>query len=129
MKIMKNHADLIREIEIIKEQIEQLEISVKYWLGDSEMLVLTGEGAGKYGLSIASESVDRLHKKINALRTMLDGFELIRDKNEQRINQLQGLGYRIAKLRFINGYSYKEIAEKLGYSYSHIRNIAAETGK
>ena len=129
MKIMKNHADLIREIEIIKEQIEQLEISVKYWLGDSEILVFTGEGAGKYGLSIASESVDRIHKKINALQTMLAGFELIRDKNEHRINQLQGLDYKIAKLRFVNGYSYKEISEKLGYSYSHIRNVAAEAQK
>lgn len=126
---MKNHADLIHEIEIIKGQIEQLEISVKYWLGDSEILTLTGEGAGKYGLGTASENVDRIHKKINVLQEMLEAFVMIRDQNEKRINKLQGLGYKVARLRFIEGMSYKEIAVKLDYSYSHIRRVAMETNK
>lgn len=131
MMIMKNHADLLHEIEIIKEQIEQLEISAKHWMGDNldngGILILVGEGASKYGLSVASQNVDRIHKKINALQTMLEGFEMIRVKNEKRINRLQGLGYKIAKLRFIEGMSYKEIAEELGYSYGYIKNVAAET--
>lgn len=131
MMIMKNHADLLHEIEIIKEQIEQLEVSVGYWNGDNgeSDFVLIGKGASKFGLSTASQNIDRIHKKINALQTMLEGFEMIRGKNEMRINRLQGLEYKIAKLRYIDGLSYKEIAVNLGYSYSHIRNVAAGAQK
>ena len=129
MKIMKNHADLLREIDIIKDQIEQLELSARYWTGGSDILVLTGKGAAVYGLGIAAENTDRIHKKINALQEMLDSFKLVRDNNEKRINALEGLEYRIAKHRYVDGMSYKEIADELGYSYSHIRNVASEMRK
>lgn len=126
MEIMQNHADLLREIDIIENQIEQLELSARYWTGDSNVLVLAGKGAHKYGLGVAAESADRIHKKINNLQGMLEKYIMIRDTNERRINGFQGLQYKIAKLRYVNGMSYKEIADELGYSYSHIRNVASE---
>lgn len=126
MIIMKNHRDLLQEIEIIKDQIEQLETSVEYWNGDGlSDFVLVGEGARVHGLSIASQNVDRLNRKINALQTMLEAFEITYAENEKRINQLSGLPYKIAKLRYVDGKDYKEIAAELGYSYDHIRRIAS----
>lgn len=129
MKIMKNHADLLQEIEIIKNQIEQYEMSVNYWFGQSTIPMMNAEGAQKFGLGIASENIDRIHRKINALQRMLEAFEFTRDENEKRINQLEGLGYKIARLRFVEGMTYKEIAEELNYSHSHIRRVAAETNR
>ena len=127
MMIMKNHADLLREIEIIKEQIEQLETSVKYWNGDGlGDFILAGEGASVHGLSIAAQNVDRINRKINALQSMLDAFEDTYAENEKRINQLTGLPYKIAKLRYVDGKDYREIAVELGYSYDHIRRVASQ---
>ncbi|MEY9976336.1 sigma factor-like helix-turn-helix DNA-binding protein [Lysinibacillus sp. RC79] len=34
--------------------------------------------------------------------------------------------YRIAKLRFIDGMTYQEIADKLGYSYGYIRKVVSQ---
>ena len=129
MKIMKNHADLLNEIEIIKGQIEQYELSLTYWSGASSTPMLGATGAEKFGLSAASLNIDRINKEVNALVAMLDAFNMIRRQNEERINKLEGLGYKIAKLRFLKGMSYKEIADKLDYSYSHVRKVAAETNK
>lgn len=129
MKIMKNHADLLNEIEIIKGQIEQYELSLTYWNGNSDTPMLGATGASKFGLSAASLNIDRIGKEINALEAMLRAFNMIRRQNEDRINKLEGLGYKIAKLRFLKGMSYKEIADKLDYSYSHVRKVAAETNK
>ena len=129
LKIMKNHVDLLNEIEIIKGQIEQYELSLTYWNGDSSTPMLGATGAAKFGLSVASLNIDRIGKEINALEAMLRAFDMIRKQNEERINKLEGLGYKIAKLRFIKGMSYKEIADKLDYSYSHVRKIAAETSR
>lgn len=129
MKIMKNHADLLNEIEIIKGQIEQYELSLKYWSGNSDTPMLGATGAEKFGLSAASLNIDRIGKEINALEAMLRAFNMIRRQNEEHINKLEGLGYKIAKLRFLKGMSYKEIADKLDYSYSHVRKVAAETNK
>lgn len=129
MKIMKNHADLLQEIEVIKGQIEQYELSSKYWSGETDIPMLGATGSAKFGLSTASLNLDRINKNINALTAMLDAFEAIRIQNEKHINKLEGLGYKIARLRFVEGMSYKEIAEKLDYSYSHIRKVAMETNK
>ena len=127
--MMKNHADLLNEIEIIKGQIEQYELSLKYWSGNSDTPMLGATGADKFGLSAASLNIDRINKEVNALEAMLDAFNMIRKQNEERINKMEGLGYKIAKLRYIKGMSYKEIADKLDYSYSHIRKVAAETNR
>lgn len=129
MKIMKNHADLLNEIEIIKGQIEQYELSLKYWSGNSDTPMLGATGAEKFGLSAASLNIDRINKEVNALVAMLDAFNMIRRQNENSINRLQGLKYKIAKLRFIEGMSYKEIAEELNYNYNYIRRVAAKLQK
>lgn len=126
MKIMKNHADLLQEIEIIKGQMEQYELSLRYWNGDTAIPMLNAAGSEKFGLSTASRNIDRINIQINALQTMLDAFEMISKQNEERINKLQGLGYKIAQLRFIDGLSYKEISEKLNYNYNYIRRVAAK---
>lgn len=124
--IMKNHADLLREIDVIKGQIEQYEMSLTFWNGNGNTdFILIGEGASKFGLSTASQNVDRINRKINALQSMLDSFEMIRDENEKRINQLSGLPFKIAKMRYVEGKDYREIATELNYSYDHIRRVAS----
>lgn len=126
--IMKNHADLLREIDVIKGQIEQYEMSITFWNGNGDTdFILIGEGASKFGLSTASLNVDRINRKINALQTMLDAFEMIREANEKRLNQLEGLPYKIARMRYIEGKDYRVIAAELNYSYDHIRRVASKS--
>lgn len=128
MEIMKNYADLIREIEIIKNQIELFEIDVDYWYGKND-LPLNGKGAREYGLSVAAERTDKLNEKIVCMNKRLDYYQDIKEDMDKHINSLEGLHYKVAYKRFIENLTYKEIATDMGYSYDYIRHIASESNK
>jgi len=54
MEIMKNYADLLRIIDILKAEIEMLEVDKEYWIGKNVHLPFSSIGAAKYNLDIAS---------------------------------------------------------------------------
>ena len=111
MEIMKNYADLLRIIDIVKAEIEMLEIDKEYWIGKDEQLLFFSTGASKYGLDVASQRVDRLNGRITSLETKLEHYQAIEEEIRENIEKVEGLEYKIAKLRFINGMTYQEIAE------------------
>lgn len=124
MQIMKNQADLLREIDIMKLQIKGYELDLLYWNGNKPNRVLIGPGAVKYGYATASERVDEISKKMNALQDLLAPMEVLVKETQKVIDSLEGLEYQIAKMRYLEGKSYRDISNELGYSYSHITNLA-----
>lgn len=129
MEIMKNYADLLRIIDICKTEIEMLEVDKEYWLGKNELLPFFSIGAEKYGLDIASQRTDRLNDRIASLETKLEHYRVIEKEIRENVEKLEGLEYKIAKLRFIDGMTYQEIADKLGYSYGYIRRVVSQGNK
>lgn len=128
MEIMKNYADLLRIIDIVKAEIEMLEVDKEYWLGKYETPFFS-TGVRKYGLDIASQRADRLNDRIASLEMKLEHYEAIEKEIRENVEKLEGLEYKIAKLRFIDGMNYQEIAIKLGYTHDHIRRIASKSKK
>lgn len=126
---MKNYADLLRIIDIVKAEIEMLEVDKEYWLGKSTNLPFFSIGAEKYGLDIASQRTDRLNDRIALLETKLEHYQAIEKEIRENVEKLEGLEYKIAKLRFIDGMTYQEIADKLGYSYGYIRKVVSQGNK
>lgn len=129
MEIMKNYADLLRIIDILKAEIEMLEVDKEYWLGKNEQLPFASIGADKYGLDIASQRADRLNGRIASLETKLDHYQAVEKEIRENVEKLEGLEYKIAKLRFIDGMTYQEIADELGYTHDHIRRVASKSKK
>ncbi|WP_368634605.1 hypothetical protein [Lysinibacillus xylanilyticus] len=129
MEIMKNYADLLRIIDIVKAEIEMLEIDKEYWIGKDEQLPSFSTGASKYGLDVASQQVDRLNGRITSLETKLEHYQAIEKEIRENIEKLEGLEYKIAKLRFIDGMTYQEIADELKYSYGYIRKVVSQGNK
>ncbi len=119
---MKNHADLLREIDIMKLQIKGYELDLLYWNGNKPNRVLIGPGAVKYGYATASERVDEINKKLNSLRDLLAPMEALVKETQKMIDSFEGLEFQIAKMRYLDGKSYRDISIELGYSYSHITN-------
>lgn len=119
---MKNYADLVRLMDIVKAEIEMLKLDNEYWFEKSQDPALWSEGRRRFGLDVSAERSNRLHLRINMLEEKLKYFEAIKEEICGNIEKLEGLPYKIAKLRFIEDYSYKEIATILGYSYIHIRD-------
>ncbi|MFE3576884.1 sigma factor-like helix-turn-helix DNA-binding protein [Lysinibacillus sp. NPDC059133] len=129
MEIMKNYADLLRIIDIVKAEIEMLEVDKKYWIGKNEHLPFSSIGAAKYGLDVASQRTDRLNGRIASLEEKLEHYQAIEKEIRENVEKLEGLEYKIAKLRFIDGLTYQEIADKLGYSYGYIRKVVSQGNK
>lgn len=126
---MKNYADLLRIIDIVKAEIEMLEVDREYWLGKNEQLPFASIGAEKYGLDVASQRTDRLNGRISSLETKLEHYQAIEKEIRENVEKLEGLEYRVAKLRFIDGMTYQEIADELGYTHDHIRRVASKSSK
>lgn len=129
MEIMKNYADLLRIIDICKAEIEMLGVDKEYWLGKNELLPFFSTGAEKYGLDIASQRTDRLNDRIASLEKKLKHYKTIEKEIRENVEKLEGLEYKIAKLRFIDGMTYQEIADELGYTHDHIRRVASKSKK
>ncbi|OEC02124.1 hypothetical protein GY31_09245 [Lysinibacillus sphaericus] len=129
MEIMKNYADLLRIIDIVKAEIEMLEVDKEYWLGKNEQLPFASIGADKFGLDVASQRTDRLNGRIASLETKLEHYQAIEKEIRENVEKLEGLEYKIAKLRFIDGMTYQEIADELGYTHDHIRRVASKSKK
>jgi DNA-directed RNA polymerase specialized sigma subunit len=110
MFIMKNHVELLQKISFVKSMIYQFE----------DGLNQIGEG---------HEEAFRFQEKINEFKDLLTDYEEIRDVNIKNISELEGLDCRIAKMRYIDGSNYKQIAEKLGKSHDYIRTVASATNK
>lgn len=125
MKIIENYADLIRKINIIKVQIEMFEVEMDYWLGEN--IPFESKGTVKFGIDTSVNQMDRIVSKLEELKYMLEFYESVKKDMDTYINKLEGLQYKIAYLRFVENMTYKEIAEKLGYSYGYIRNVVYET--
>lgn len=127
MQIIENYADLLRKISIIETQLEMFQIDVDYWLGTG--IPLAGRGSAAYGMDTAAMNVDRLHKKINELNRMLEFYQEIQKELQDNINALEGLPYKIARMRFLDDKSYQEIADELGYTYGYIRRVVSKGNK
>lgn len=129
MEMMKDYTDLVRVIEILKAQIELVDNDLRYWLGENEDHPLWSKGAEAYGLDIAAQRSDKVHERKRNLEKQLEFYEEIREEILTNINKLEGLPYQIARMRFIEGKSYQEIAVELDYSYGYIRNIVSKSDK
>lgn len=129
MLIMESYADILKVIEIIKAEIEALQLDLDYWLGKSYIHPLFSVGAKKYGLDVATKRVDFLYDRMGKLEDRLKAYQEIEQEIRENVEKLEGLEYKIAKLRFIDGMTYQEIADALGYTHDHIRRIASKSKK
>lgn len=125
MELIRNYMDLCRKIDIIETQLLQVDIDLKYWFGRGE-LPFTGTGADDFGVIASIGNLQDLHDKKHRLQKMLEFYTDIKLETEEKINQLEGLNYQIARMKYMENKSYKEIADELGKSYGYIRNVASQ---
>lgn len=124
MEIIKNYVDLCRKIDIIETQLFQVDIDLKYWFGKGE-LPFTGTGADDYGVIASIGNLQDLHDKKHRLQKMLEFYLDIKKETEEKIDELEGTEYKIARMKYIENMNYKEIANVLGLSHGRVRNIAS----
>lgn len=74
----------------------------------------------------ALEKQKHLLEVIDHLNQRIEELEKTREEIIQIIDKFNGLNQRILKMKYVEGLTLESIAEKLGYSYSYIKNKHAE---
>lgn len=75
------------------------------------------------------EEIGRLDLLIDIQEKTLKGYKETKEKIDDKLKGLEGIPYKIAYLKLVEGLNLQEIASKLGYSYQYIREIHAKTYK
>jgi len=128
MEIIRNYADLCRKIDIIEEQIYQVDIDIDYWFGKGKF-PFTGTGANDFGIIASMGNIEQYNAKKYRLLKMLEFYRDTKKAIEKKVNEMEGLPYKIARMKYIENKTYKEIANELNKSYGYIRRVASESNK
>ena len=120
MKSITMFRDLQLEIDMIKIRMSDLE---------REDYAVSVIECNKIDLEVY---VNRKHKLINEmaiLQAMLDDKEETKLELLDKINQLEGLEYKIAYKRFIEGKDLSQISKELEYTYKYIKNVSCNASR
>lgn len=133
MEILKDYANTLKEIDYLMDQIEMTQYEFKWWSGvdvkTGEGTLLNGIGIHKFGTESGIIQVEKKRKALNKLNERLEMAEKKKANIEKHLEQFEGIEYRVAYMKYIENYTLGEIADKLGYSESRIKQISAKVGR
>ena len=133
MEILKDYAEVLKEIEYINEQIKYTQFEMKWWFGvdpaTGKGTPLDAVGVYKFGVESAMVQQEKKRRALNNLNDRLEIAENKRNKIEDHLKGFDGLEYKVAYLKYIAHKTLPEIADELGYSYSYIKKVSMKIGK
>lgn len=105
--IMQNYNELTQKLNFLSLMIEQYEGGLQ----------AVGEG---------SEEAAKFQGMLDELNKAYSVYGDLVVKIGTNIDQFQGLEYKIAKLYYIDGFTLRKVAKKVGRTYGYIRRIHSD---
>jgi hypothetical protein len=141
MKVTQSYNDLCKEIEVLEVRIDSLESERNYYT--KLMWGNAPKGSSTIDYSIERVKGDKPHlaldKVIERLNKIDDSMyilgEILSAKQkaklqiEKAMSEFEGLEYKVAYKRDIEGKPLHAIADELGYSYDWIRKMSSKVKK
>lgn len=126
LDFVETYNDITKEIEILELRLIDLEGELQ----SVRRLIDTGKLPSTplpvyVPLDKVLQQYDNVVAAINETSSRLEVKKLIRKKVEENIKNFQGIEYRVAYMRDIEGMPLYKIAEQLGYSYDWIRKVSS----
>lgn len=131
------YSELVAEIDMLEARIHDLMTERKFLLKSMHASAPKGMGAVDYSKDRVQSNfvpftldriVDRMNKIDHAIEQLGEQLKAKRetlDKLDGILAQLDGLEYKVAFMRDKLNMRLHEIADKLGYSYAHIKRISS----
>jgi len=119
MLLISTYQDLLLEIKTYEEMLESYE---REQYAIYRLLKVPGIDYPRY-----LELQTALNNKVAIVQSVLDDKRETQKEILNKLDKLEGLEYKIAYKRYIEGKTLYEIADELGYSYEHIRRVSSET--
>lgn len=111
---MHSYKDLLTEIDVLTEQIRLTEEDLGNWSFD-------GRYGKKFGANTSLVQTQKKLASLELLQTRLNTLEEAKQRLEVMFGQFDGLDYKIAYLRIVEGMTHHEISDELGYTEQYIR--------
>ena len=124
LEIITNYVDLCRKIDNVETQLFRVDLVLDYWFWE-ERLTSTGNSTVNFGVIASVGNIQDLHDKKNRLQKMLQFYQETKKETESKYSQLEGLNYKIARMRYLEDKSYKQIADELNMTYGFKSNQTA----
>lgn len=116
--IFQNYNEVVKQIDILEQQLEfASKERENWWIG--------GRLFHTVPLDNSARRVDRLSERIEQMHDELDRLRKHKELIDKKLSELDGLEYKVAFARYVQGKSLQQIAEELEYSPEHIRRISS----
>ena len=145
MSLMDNfdhtYNELITEIDVLETRINDLRTERRFLLQSMHANAPKGMGAVDYSrdrvqsnfvpfqLDRIVERMNKIDETIEQLGDQLKAKKETRSKLDGILAQMDGLDYKVAFMRDKLNMRLHEIADKLGYSYDHIKRVSSRIRK
>ncbi len=113
---LNDYQKLKQNIAYLEYNLEQTEAELKRWIsGDLRNVSLTQDSQGAKVEDVIENIKSELAFKQNQINKLI-----------ALVNDFEGLDNQILKFKYIYGMTLEEIAERVDYSYSHVKKRHAE---
>lgn len=105
MDTITNYVDLCRKIDTIETQLLQVDVDLGYWYRRGRL--------SRKDKTVLKGNIEELYNKKLRLRKMHNFYLDIRKEKEERIKNLKDLNDKIARMKYLENKSYKQIVDEL----------------
>ena len=136
---LMSYNDILTSIEIAGDNLQAAKISRDYYekemtaLAPHDLSGMAMDGMPKGNKSphtadVCYDKVKKYDDTIERTRKYIIALEIRKKEIEKKLEGMEGLKYQVAKMKLIDCMKLADIADKLGYSESHVKRISAEIG-
>jgi DNA-directed RNA polymerase specialized sigma24 family protein len=122
----QSYNDLCKEIEILELRASDLEFQMRI----AKSICFRGFVTDQYSripLDKALGQYDDVKDELLSVVAMLEHKQQTKQEMERRMNAFDGLEYKVAYMRDIQGKFLDQIADELGYSLDWIKKVSRRT--
>ena len=122
VEVLTQYKNICASIEFYEVLLHEAEIEYKR----NRNVLIGGPGTKPIHLPIEKqlEGINGTISKHEEIEQTLKTKRALKKQAEEALSKFEGIEYKVAYKRFVEGKSGKEIALELGYAYGYIKNIS-----
>lgn len=129
-EVLGSYRDLCNEIEYWETMLKGKEIEWK--INRKLMFKNPSPNGGGYipvGMDIAAGNLDKIRERHDEIERIIRLKKRLKRAAEKVLSRFEGVEYKVAYARFVEGKLLREIAGELNYSYDYVRKIMSKVNK
>lgn len=129
-EILSMYRELCNEIEYFETILKETETEWK--INRKLMFINPSPQSGGYipvSMDIVAQNLDKIMDRHDKIERLLNAKKRLKKQAERIMNQFDGIDYKVAYARFVEGKKLELIAEELNYSVDGIKKISARISR